>query len=111
MIMSRPCRSSTTNSLGKLCVLNPKVMFLHTVFAGIFPSVELTLMGLLSPQFGILFLLTKSFDMKECVASESKDTNAGYELIINSPIIGSGYPTVVAIPGVTPCSGDRKSVV
>ena len=66
-------------------------MFWHTVFAGIFPSVELTLMGLLTPRVGILFLLTKSFDINECVASISKSTKAGCELIINSSIIGSGF--------------------
>ena len=56
MIMSKPCRSSTNKSLGKLWVSIPKVMFWHIVFAGVFPSVELTLMGLLSPWLGILFL-------------------------------------------------------
>ena len=86
MIISRPYRYSTNKSLGKLCASIPKVMFWHAVFAVIFPSVELTLMGLLSPRLGILFLLTKSFDMKECVASVSKNIKAGYELF-NNPLI------------------------
>ena len=66
-------------------------MFWHIVFADIFPSIELTLMGLLSPRLEILFLLTKSFDMKECVALVSKDTKAGYELLNTALIMRPGF--------------------
>jgi hypothetical protein len=54
------------------------------------PPGEFTSIGFFMAHKGILCILTKAWEMKECEALESKSTAAEVELTLNVPNITSG---------------------
>ena len=58
--------------------------------AGILPPGEFTSMGFFMAHKGMLCILTKAWEIKECEAPESKSTVAEIELTLNVPNMTSG---------------------
>ena len=61
------------------------------------PLGEFTSMGFFMAHKGMLCILTKAYEMKECDAPESKRTAAEIELTLNVPSMTSGPSCAVLV--------------